>query len=568
MASVRTILGAVLLGALVALGCAAALFAQPAPVSADCATPGFAASFDRRFTGCEEVTRIPIRWRGHSAEMVVLKTEGLALNARTNEVISHLRRTADRVGAGLDEMGGDFELETIFVMLTDERSAMNGADAYAYPPNSWPDQCHVSVFVGSTGGDPDYVTFVMAHEMFHCVQMATWEDGEGLACTGEDELEFCNSWWVEGSAEYFANLAFPGTNHSSYNVTDFHSKSGDTSLINMSYENVVLFSWIDQRLGPPRVRAFLQRVANSADPESARAAAEAALSPDQWLEFAKFYVAGDIQLPGGVDVGPPTDMPIQGPEEPLVLAGGPLILLRATLAYEPGRYDNLIDRRDGLFAVRHNGEWGDLPEQLDVSCDAQKNYVFAAISAGADGVNNIITPSRTEERSCTPCDAAPRQPIRSCLVGTWDFPGHQDFCTNMTAQLAQSGARVVACNPGTGEVTFAADGTATSSATGQHITVSMAQGLSLVIDQQMQSRGRWAVDGDALQLCQATSTLTGTQTVTGGGQTRTNPVNQTAPTNAAGATVACTQTHLTITSATAPGAFLGIGPEMVLTRRR
>lgn len=569
MTSVRTILGAILIGFLIALGCAAVLFAQPQPASAECATPGFAASFDRRFTGCEEVTRIPIRWSGRSAEMVVLKTEGLALTARTNEVISHLRRTADRVGGSLDEMGGDFEVDTIFVMLTDERSAVNGADAYAFPPETWPDQCHVSVFVGSTGADAGYVTFVMAHEIFHCVQMATWEDGEGRPCVGADELEFCNSWWVEGSAEYFSNLAFPGTSYSSGNVADFHSNSGDTALINLSYENVVLFSWIDQRFGAPRVRAFLERVSDSADPEAARAAAEAALSPEQWLDFAKFYVAGDVQLPGGVDVGPPTDMPIQGAEEPLVLAGGPLILLRATLTYEAGRYDNLIDRRDGLFSVHHNGEWGELPEQLDIGCDQQKNYVFAALSAGAEGVNTIVTPAQTEERTCTPCDIAePRRPIRSCLVGTWDFPGHQDFCATMATRMAPSGARIVQCNPGTGEVTFAADGTATSTATGQHIVVSMAAGLSLEIDQQMQSQGRWAVDGDALQLCEATSTLTGTQTVTGGGQTRVNPVNHTAPTSAAGATVACTRTTLTITSATAPGAFLGIGPEMVLTRRR
>jgi len=561
MASIRSIVGATLTCGVIVASFAAALFASPASAVNECERPGFAASFDRRFTGCEEVTRIPIHWRGHSAEVVVLKTEGLVLDARSNAVVSLLRRTVDRVAAGLNEMGSDFDLDTVYVMLTDDRSASNEAEAYANPLSArFPDQCHVAVFVGTTGAEAGYVTFVMAHELFHCVQMSTWEAGLRIRD---------NSWWVEGSAEYFANLAFPGTDYSSQYVTGFHEASADTPLTDMSYENAVFFSWIDQRLGAPRVRAFMHNVSNADGGEQARAAAAAALDADQWLNFAKDYVAGEVQLPGGVAVGPPTDMPTQSADTPLTLIGSPLVIARATLTYEAGRYENRIEREGGPESARHGGAWATLPSTLNIACEQDKEYIFAAMSAAAAGVETVITPTRTEERTCVPCgDTTTRRPRNSCLIGTWHFPGHQDFCSNFSARLGATGARVVECNPGTGEVTFAADGTATSSETGQHIVVNMSPGLTMQIDQQMQSSGRWSTNGAELQLCDATSTLSGVQIISGGGQTRSNPVNQTAPTSAAGATFACTPTTLTITSREAPGAFLGIGPEMVLQRRR
>lgn len=552
--------GAALNIGVIAASLAAALFATPASATNECATPGFAASFDRRFTGCEEITRIPIRWSGHSTEIVVLKTDGLDIDERSNEAIARLRETAGRVGAALTEMGGDFELDTVFVMLTEERSAVNGAEAYAnsYDPR-YPDQCHVSVFIGSTGREADYVTFVMAHELFHCVQMGTWEEGMLISN---------NEWWVEGAAEYFANLAFPATRHSAGMVAEFHERSADTALTRLDYANVVFFSWVDQRFGPRHVRAFIEDVAPADGDEASRAAAEAALSADQWLDFAKDYVGGEIQLPGGVSVGPPTEMPSQSADAPLTLIGSPLVIARAKMNFDPGRYENSIERTGGPNAARHDGAWGALPARLDLACEQNGEFIFAAMSAGAAGTETVITPTRTEERACAPCAAAARPSRNACLVGTWAFSGHQDFCSTFAARLTANGATVLECIPGAGEVTFAANGAATSSETGQHIVVRMSSGTMMQIDQQVQSSGRWQTNGGAIELCEATSTLSGTQVISSGTQTRTQPVNQTAPVASARATFTCSPTTLTITTMNTPGGFLGIGPEMVLRRRR
>ena len=69
----------------------------------------------------------------------------------------------------------------------------------------------------------------IAHEMFHCVQYASLSP-EQMATYGAG-----GDWWIEGSAEYFANLTLPGRNYHPDLIEAFQSRATSTSLLDFTY---------------------------------------------------------------------------------------------------------------------------------------------------------------------------------------------------------------------------------------------------------------------------------------------------------------------------------------------
>jgi hypothetical protein len=128
---------------------------------------------------------------------------------------------------------------------------------------------------------------------------------------------------------------------------------------------------------------------------------------------------------------------------------------------------------------------------------------------------------------------------------------------------------VLECNAGTGEVTFNADGTVTSRATGENVRVRMSNGSVMhIVHELTEGHANWSTDHGEIEFCDARTTMTGMTTITASnGSSRQAPINETTPASSGGASYVCTPTTLTITTHDAPGAFLGAGPEMVLQRR-
>jgi|CXWL01.1.fsa_nt_gi hypothetical protein len=565
----RSVVSFAWLNLLVVIFCLAAVItARPALAVNDCSDPAYAAAIDPRVGagGCVEVARIPIPHRGGVAFMRILCTTDLEVDARANNVIAWLRVVAARTGQAMDELGA-VDIDDVSILLTPfdvDDLGVADVDATAHWPNSeFPGQCLVAMYLGSFGDEltAEALQFTMAHELFHCVQFKTWDHGPSTATA---------FWWVEGSAEYFAALAFPEIDGARSSIEDFDANSRTQSLLSMQYEDLVLFSWVDTRAGPSGVKYALDVLAEARTLAAARGAAERAFGRDNLLSFAQDYIDGAINLPRGRALNASPRIPTQGADVPLHLEGEPFVLVRAQVNYEAGDYRNAIEGDDGRYAAAHQARaWAALPTSLNLECDDDKEYTFAALSTADPGVDITITPSRLSEHTCAPCgaEASERLSHNSCLVGAWHFPGHRDFCATFAARLGSAGATVLECNPGTGEVTFGADGAAVARVTGEMVRVQMNSDMQMhIVHELTESRANWSTDHGELAFCNANTTMTGMTTITGGGASRQAPINVSTPMMSGGASYNCTRTTLTVTSHDAPGAFLGVGPEIVLQR--
>jgi len=268
--------------------------------------------------------------------------------------------------------------------------------------------CTVELFPALWEREPEAVAFTLAHEMFHAVQSLAFP-----------AVNHCNSyWWVEGSAEWFANLAIPNTSYSAEAgyLADFDSLSPSTRLIDMDYEAVAFFFWADERFGPDfplSLGAFGNAGLNSVE------AVGSLLSPADWIDFAQVYLSGWLAYPDGRLAQPAPDLGPLLPATagtPVPLAGPPLSLPRARLALGPGTWTLTRQGDEGAHAalVQHETlpEWTPLAAAgagtaRYYSCDGEGVLPVAAIGGGGSGTQVALT----TEASLAGCDA--------CLVGTW-----------------------------------------------------------------------------------------------------------------------------------------------------
>ncbi len=542
------------------------LVAQPALAVNDCSDASYVQAFDARLGGgaCEEVARIPIPFRGGRAVMRVLRTPDVVMDARTNALIGWLRDVAGRTGESMNAMGG-LELDDVSILMTGFSRPSDGADAMAmaiWPNPAYSGQCLIPMFLGDFDEGAEQFEFYIAHEIFHCIQFKTWDYGPATAGA---------YWWAEGSAEYFAALTIPEADGPRDSIEHFDERSSDQSLLSMSYENVVLFSWVGGRANPSGVKHTLDILAEARTSGAVADAAERAFGRDNLLAFAQDYLDSAIALPHGRAMQSSPRIPTQEADRPLHLAGDPFVVVRGQINYEAGRYENRVDVREGRYqAAREPRTWAALPGDLNIECNAETSYVFAAFSTLDAGVDIEVTPNNVQERTCVACGAAARERRQrnSCLVGTWHFAGHQNFCANFAARVAESGARVLECIPGTSDVTFSADGTAVARASGQSIFVQLNSEMTMRTQQDVVGNANWSTEDGEVTFCEAASTMTGMTTINANGLTTSSPIDQSTPPEDGSASFVCTATTLTVLNHEAPAAFLGIGPEMVLQRVR
>src|SRR5690606_38060170 len=149
------------------------------------------------------------------------------------------------------------------------------------------DGCRMALYPASTGRRGLAIT--AAHEFFHCVQASEFPDTYDRASS---------SWWVEGTAEWFANLVFPGTGTSDGFVSEFDSVSHDTALTAMEYESVVFFFWLGERQGSGAIGRLMRAVQQPGEPAQQDALA-AFLPAEEWQDFAEAYLSRRIRQPGG-----------------------------------------------------------------------------------------------------------------------------------------------------------------------------------------------------------------------------------------------------------------------------
>lgn len=436
--------------------CFAALWFSPAALAfGDCANTAYMQTFDERLTTttCDVVGTVDIRWSGGSAHMRVVKPHGSPSDL-DSAMMGRARELAARVGAAMDQIG-NVSIADVTVFLTDLRppdGELAHTDVQRRPGLAR--ECAIAFYKQRAGMRVEEFVFTYAHELYHCVQFRTWPAQMAAAAASNAW------WWVEGSAEYFAHLAQPGTGESDGFVQQFDTRSPTDSILEMDYQNLVFFSWLGQTQGPSAVGSFSRSMATGGGGGAQLAALQSAVPSDKWLDFEKAYLDRRITLPGGrafvttpatgakTDIYTSTERPI--PIRPYVVARETLVFKRGHkyLITFSGRPDDVRIQ----WAKAQGSDWATPPTEVD-PCDGDETFrvVWGSTRSSSGGTMKV----RAQEH----------RTVCNCLVGTWQMSSatllnnvKQTFCRS--AQSCSSGGNLI--------LTFNGDVDATSASTGTY----------------------------------------------------------------------------------------------------
>jgi hypothetical protein len=260
---------------------------------------------------------------------------------------------------------------------------------------------------------------IVAHELFHCFQW--WNLLEQHVNAHPD-----SKWWVEGSATYFSNVAYPQNDLEHWDfLLRLDNRSLDQTIFEMSYEDYLLFQYLANRIGDDGVLDLIKSLPISPGLDAQAAAMARQASIDEYFqEFTEAFLDNKILDTSGelITVLP---HPNYGPAltlraaENLLLEGPAFQLVRYTIEFEEEQ--GLIikvdsDEASGTYNAREVdavGSWGPMPEE--VGCKGT-SYLIAMTSIEPGSATNRLSLA-----------AEPGEVTCSCVVGEWvlDLPSYQ-----------------------------------------------------------------------------------------------------------------------------------------------
>lgn len=372
----------------------------------NCRDEGYLASFDRRLgtASCRTLLTTRIFWRGGSVPLRVIAdgdTPSLNEGNTEREFVRRIEELVTRIGPAMDQFGG-LEIRPVTILLSNLEFAGWHAGTHGLER-----ECRIIYFKTAAAITIESFLFTQAHEMFHCIQGATWRDLKAFRPA---------HWWTEGSAEYFAHVAVPNSSEGDRFIHGFDEISGDVSLVDMNYPAVVFFLWLGQHREPRGVRAFIDHMAPAAERPAQIAALRSRISLDDWTGFGEAYLDYRIRQPGGrelpstLNLGETTT--ITGPIQ-LTQYGKEFVVAREVLLFKKGRsYRLSIGGTSGESRSRFQvsaGHWIDPPERV-LACDSDISHVVMTTAVEGEEVSYDLVvedSERIDERAC-------------CLIGSWE----------------------------------------------------------------------------------------------------------------------------------------------------
>ncbi|MEO8530734.1 MAG: hypothetical protein ABI459_05895 [Deltaproteobacteria bacterium] len=393
-----------------------ALTASPALAFGDCNDPAYLSRFPEAAGAasltCVELFRLPLETASGTRQIrAIMDISGDW--AIAPDVQAEIERGA-RLAAALLPTLGRFESDDITLLAYDGLHGLETANIEGKTLTILADdECLISLYGLSSGGTTENMAVLVAHELFHCVQGETWPAQYDTYGSGGD-------WWVEGTAETFAALAIPDSQSLTDRAPDFDaSVAANIALNDMQHEAAVFFYWLTTTQGATAMFPFIEQMAVTNGASAQHAAMRAALSPEQWLDFAKTYADGLIRHPQGGSV------PTIAPDGQMidVLADGnhtiplaPFTLALGRVSYDCGLWGNTLSPAVNL-ALRLDenvDSWRDWPNEIDARDATDTNWRFAALPVDDSGAATLEVERRA---TCEPCQAITT--LDRCLVGRW-----------------------------------------------------------------------------------------------------------------------------------------------------
>jgi hypothetical protein len=269
---------------------------------------------------------------------------------------------------------------------------------------------------------------VVSHEIFHCFQQwnfpAMITKGAYLA----------NQWWVEGSAEYFSNVAYPTVNREYDWVESFNRLSAVKPIPDMQYENTTFFQYLSNEISDEGVVAFFKSIPYSKDPQvSIGALADLDNSQAIFHGFAEAWAdkmiidSGGGRLPTQIVI--PASDRVQVTESKVInFTALPFLLRRYLVKYATDNVysiSNPTSGTPGVDSARLIGapqSWDDPPSTVSGSC-GESPYIYVVTSA-VQTIQPHLMDAEIDAQISHGGD------MDCCLIGTWDLNKEQ-FAQNM-----------------------------------------------------------------------------------------------------------------------------------------
>lgn len=382
----------------------------------DCTDAAYLSAFNvtGRVASCQSRDLDPLQFNGQTRNVRIFRLHR-PWHGDDERWIGDINATLAQISFALESLGPGLDVKDISIHLSDH--VATGIDRGAHAVTSFGTgltaECPIVVYKTETRTSTEDFASVLAHEIFHCVQEETWP---------EKSSESAADWWVEGSAEYFAQLVVPGNRTTRTFITQFGGTSPDTSLYAplMDYENVVFFDWLHSRGGGDAVVRFLNSVPNTANPLPFL---QRTVPTADWVDFIETYAQHRLTAPDGqpINPAPPSRyMLVEGESGDTSLATDAYRSLLVEARFpEQGRYEITIDGSDALRTKisRGGGAWQDLPLTIDACTDQSRAVLYAVTTQEPE----YFTLNYRRVEPCSACEVARR--TDRCLVGAWTLTG-------------------------------------------------------------------------------------------------------------------------------------------------
>ncbi len=429
-------------------------------------------------------------------------------------VTQHAAETLDAMLSAMsvfDDLasGFGFEFGNVSVLMVDPNRTVGDlagekfsgvfADANAY---SFARDCviRINIPVNDKSGI-EALRNTAAHELFHCVQYWSYPKAAGVGDAAK--------WWVEGSAEFFANQVQIDTERLDDLGSKFIGSIGNTPLTQQPYRSVVFFAWLWSQ-GPDKMAAFFKGLATGGGEASQIDATLAAVGEMPLQAFGQALIDGKVAMPSGYTFPAPPEQvattAINDDDKQIDLQVKPFTLATHALHFSNGTYNAWAGGSSFYKREQSGGEWSELDPMETIEPESCKDVrMILAARFITDSYADKVVLAAHRSKECFECAKMPK--IDQCVVGKWRM-SNEALLTYLQATHGQSETGNFSGVGGTAILVFDKDGTA------QFVVEGLKIGAEVKIDKDSDDAvlinveangidsGEWGTDeGGAMNYC-------------------------------------------------------------------
>jgi hypothetical protein len=325
------------------------------------------------------------------------------------------------------QFGSTHSVDMVFAQVnsTDSRAPL------MITPNQGKETCLVIIYPSAIKSAErkgiDVFKQVVSHEIFHCFQQWNFP---ALGIGGY----LANQWWIEGSAEYFSNVAYPTVNREYDWVQSFNRVSAVKPLYDIHYENTTFFQYLANQISDQGLVDFLQSIPFSKDPQtSIGALAGLDNFPSLFHDFSEAWADKAIVDSGGgilpTEIVIPSSDRVQVSEDQVVnFTALPFMVKRYLVKYLTDNTYTIRNSTSGtagedsarLVGAPHS--WDDPPSEVKGGC-GEVPHIYITTS-GIQTIEPHLLDADVDAEISHEGDPD------CCLMGTWKLNTEQ-FALNM-----------------------------------------------------------------------------------------------------------------------------------------